>query len=202
MLLVGDRSHILRSLFLADSCRYWTTSHPNEESQMDGIEWSHGLPVRLCLGCCRFADDFRDPIPTTCLHILHCRWRFHPLRVFLLWHSHPSGRQWCPQLASCDCSVLWASYCDQHLGANCEDTECLISYVAWQIDFDEYDGENTMIGHHGGLVTLLEKEATNNILRVWCAPHQMDIVIKKVTKAMMDGLFYKIAHAFSVHLHA
>jgi hypothetical protein len=30
----------------------------------------------------------------------------------------------------------------------------------------------------------------------------MDIVIKKVTKVMMDGLFYKIAHVFSVHLHA
>jgi hypothetical protein len=64
------------------------------------------------------------------------------------------------------------------------------------------DGENTMTGCHGGLVTLLEKEATNNILRVWCAPHQMDIVIKKVTKAMMDGLFYKVTHVFSVHLRA
>jgi hypothetical protein len=64
------------------------------------------------------------------------------------------------------------------------------------------DGENTMTGHHGGLVTLLEKEVTNNILHVWCAPHQMDIVIKKVMKAMMDGLFYTIAHAFPVHLRA
>jgi hypothetical protein len=64
------------------------------------------------------------------------------------------------------------------------------------------DGENTMTGRHGGLVTLLEKEATNNILRVWCAPHQMDIIIKKVMNAMMDGLFYKIAHVFSVHLRA
>ncbi|KAH9570353.1 hypothetical protein CY35_02G035500 [Sphagnum magellanicum] len=45
------------------------------------------------------------------------------------------------------------------------------------------DGDNTMTGRHGGFVTLLEKEVTNNILR-------------KVTKAMMDGLFYKIAHAF------
>ncbi len=59
-----------------------------------------------------------------------------------------------------------------------------------------------MTSYHGGLVTLLEKEATNNILCVWCAPHQMDIVINKVMKAMMDGLFYKIAHVFSVHLRA
>jgi hypothetical protein len=64
------------------------------------------------------------------------------------------------------------------------------------------DGENTMTGRKGGFVTLLEKEATHKILRVWCAPHQMDIVIKKVTKAMMNGRFYKIAHAFSVHLRA
>jgi hypothetical protein len=64
------------------------------------------------------------------------------------------------------------------------------------------NGKNTMTGHHAGFVTLFEKEATNNILHVWCAPHQMDIVIKKVMKAMMDGLFYKITHVFSVHLCA
>jgi hypothetical protein len=62
--------------------------------------------------------------------------------------------------------------------------------------------ENTMTSHHGGLVTLFEKEATNNIMCVWCVPHQMDIVIKKVMKAMMDGLFYKIAYVFSIHLCA
>jgi hypothetical protein len=62
--------------------------------------------------------------------------------------------------------------------------------------------KNTMTSRHGGLVTVLEKEATNNILHVCCTPHQMDIVIKKVMKAMMDGLFYKIAHAFSFHLRA
>ncbi|CAK9879569.1 unnamed protein product [Sphagnum jensenii] len=62
------------------------------------------------------------------------------------------------------------------------------------------NGENTITSRHGGLVTLLEKEVINNILHVWCVLHQMDIVIKKVMKVMMDGLFYKIAHAFLVHL--
>jgi hypothetical protein len=33
------------------------------------------------------------------------------------------------------------------------------------------DNKKTMTGHHGGFVTLLEKGATNNILRVWCVPH-------------------------------
>jgi len=64
------------------------------------------------------------------------------------------------------------------------------------------NGENTKTGRHGGLMTLLEREVINNILRVWCVLHQMDIVIKKVTKVMMDGLFYKIAHAFLVHFCA
>ena len=51
-------------------------------------------------------------------------------------------------------------------------------------------------------MTVLEKEATNKVLQVWCAPHQMDIVVKKVMKAIMNGLFIKTAHAFSVHLCA
>jgi hypothetical protein len=64
------------------------------------------------------------------------------------------------------------------------------------------EDKNTTTGRHGSLVALLEKEASNNIMCVWCAPHQMDIVIKKVMKAMMDGLFYKIAHDFPTHLRA
>ena len=64
------------------------------------------------------------------------------------------------------------------------------------------DGENTMTGRHGGLVTLLDKEATNSLLRVWCAAHQMDLVVKQVTKTANDGLFYKKAHALSVYLRA
>lgn len=62
------------------------------------------------------------------------------------------------------------------------------------------DGENTMTGRHGGVVTLLEKECSNPVLRIWCVPHQLDIVVKNATKGVLDGAFYKIAHAFSVHL--
>jgi len=45
----------------------------NEESQIDGIERSHGLPIRLRPGYCQFIDDFRDLVLTTCFRILHCR---------------------------------------------------------------------------------------------------------------------------------
>jgi hypothetical protein len=33
------------------------------------------------------------------------------------------------------------------------------------------DGENTMTGRHAGVVTLLENECSNPVLRIWCVPH-------------------------------
>lgn len=62
------------------------------------------------------------------------------------------------------------------------------------------DGENTMTGRNGGVVTLLERQCSNPVLRIWCVTHQLDIVVKNATKGVLDELFYKQAHAFSVHL--
>jgi len=62
------------------------------------------------------------------------------------------------------------------------------------------DRENTMTGRHGGVVTLLEKECNNHVLRIWCIPHQLDIVVKNATQDVLDQAFYKVAHAYSVHL--
>ena len=64
------------------------------------------------------------------------------------------------------------------------------------------DGENTMTGRHAGVVTRLEQAASFPILRIWCVPHQVDLIIKSVTKEMSNESFYKAAHAFSVHLRA
>jgi hypothetical protein len=64
------------------------------------------------------------------------------------------------------------------------------------------DGENTMTGRNGGVVTLIANQCTNPVLRVWCVPHQLDLVVKMATNGVNDGAFYKIAHAFSVHLRA
>ncbi|KAI9912307.1 hypothetical protein PsorP6_005404 [Peronosclerospora sorghi] len=41
---------------------------------------------------------------------------------------------------------------------------------------------------------------THQLMRVWCAPHQGDIVIRAATNEIDNGAFYKTAHAFSVHL--
>jgi hypothetical protein len=64
------------------------------------------------------------------------------------------------------------------------------------------DGENIMIGRHAGVVTLMENECSNHVFRIWCIPHQLDIVVKNATHGVLDEAFYKVAHAFSVHLRA
>ncbi|CAM6025211.1 unnamed protein product [Sphagnum balticum] len=133
-----------------------------------------------------------------------------PLRVtvppttnLLLRHSHQSG---CYGVLH-NLHLVIVSFYGRHTAVNILALIVKILDVLFPMWRDKLisvssDGENTMTSRHGGFVTLLEKEATNNIMRVWCVLHQMDIVIKKVMKAMMDGLFYKIAHVFSVHMCA
>ncbi|KAE9339884.1 hypothetical protein PF008_g11365 [Phytophthora fragariae] len=62
------------------------------------------------------------------------------------------------------------------------------------------DGENTMTGRHGGVVTLLEKETTHSVLRVWCAAHQMDLVMKAGFAIFGSGDFVKKTKDLIVHL--
>jgi hypothetical protein len=64
------------------------------------------------------------------------------------------------------------------------------------------DGEKPTTGRTVGVVTLLECQCTNPVLRVWCEPHQLDLVVKKATVGVDDGEFYKAAPAFSVHMRA
>ncbi|KAI9921717.1 hypothetical protein PsorP6_000757 [Peronosclerospora sorghi] len=62
------------------------------------------------------------------------------------------------------------------------------------------DGEKSNTGWRNGVVARLNRMATHQLMRVWCAPHQGDIVIRAATNEMDNGAFYKTAHAFSVHL--
>jgi hypothetical protein len=64
------------------------------------------------------------------------------------------------------------------------------------------DGENTMIGRHAGIVTRLIACADNNVLRIWCAPHQIDIVVKAAVKAIDNGVWVKQVYTFSIFLRA
>jgi hypothetical protein len=49
------------------------------------------------------------------------------------------------------------------------------------------DGENTMTGRHVGFVTRMANEAANPVLRIWCPPHQIDLVLKVVAEVVADG---------------
>jgi hypothetical protein len=64
------------------------------------------------------------------------------------------------------------------------------------------DGENIMTCLTGGVATLLERQCTNHVLRVWCVPHELDLVVKTATVGVDDDEFHKAAHTFSVNLRA
>jgi hypothetical protein len=53
------------------------------------------------------------------------------------------------------------------------------------------DGENTMTGHHAGVVTRLVACADNNVLQIWCALHQINIVVKAAVEAIDNGVWVK-----------
>jgi hypothetical protein len=72
--------------------------------------------------------------------------------------------------------------------------------IVFSTDGENTDGENTMIGRHIGVVTRIDHEFETKFMRIWCAPHQIDIVVNDVSHSLDDGLFYKTAHDFNVHL--
>ena len=49
-------------------------------------------------------------------------------------------------------------------------------------------------------MTLLERECSNKLFRIWCVAHQLDIVVKEATRRVQYEAFYKVAHALSVYL--
>ncbi|CAK9879851.1 unnamed protein product [Sphagnum jensenii] len=49
------------------------------------------------------------------------------------------------------------------------------------------EGENRMIGCHHGVVTRFEQTVKFPVLRIWCVPHHIDIVIKNAVALPQDG---------------
>jgi hypothetical protein len=37
-------------------------------------------------------------------------------------------------------------------------------------------------------------------MRIWCAPHHINLIVKDINHSLDDILFYKITHNFNVHL--
>jgi hypothetical protein len=64
------------------------------------------------------------------------------------------------------------------------------------------NGENTMTSHHAGVVTRLVNCADKDMLRIWCAPHQIDIMVKATAEGIDNGVWVKQTYMFSVYLRS
>uniref|UniRef100_M4BSY7 Uncharacterized protein n=1 Tax=Hyaloperonospora arabidopsidis (strain Emoy2) TaxID=559515 RepID=M4BSY7_HYAAE len=64
------------------------------------------------------------------------------------------------------------------------------------------NGENAITGRHAGLVTRFCAAVEHPVLRIWCAPHQIDLEMKHSSANMFQGEWVAKAHGFSVFLRA
>ncbi len=79
-----------------------------------------------------------------------------------------------------------------------------VLYGKWRtklIDMS-FDSENTMIGRHTDLVTRMIACAKNPVFRIWCALHQIDMVVKSAAKELAGDEWIMFAWSFSIFLRA
>jgi len=79
-----------------------------------------------------------------------------------------------------------------------------VLYIKWRAKLIgvSMDGENTMTSRHAGVVTRLVDCANNDVLRIWCALHHINIVVKATAEGINNGVWVKQAYMFSVYLRA
>jgi hypothetical protein len=79
-----------------------------------------------------------------------------------------------------------------------------VFYVKWRAELIgmSSNGENTMTGCHAGVVTCIVVCAENEVLRIWCASHQIDIVVKVTAQGINDGIWVKFTYKYFVYLPA
>ncbi|KAH9572370.1 hypothetical protein CY35_02G145300, partial [Sphagnum magellanicum] len=66
-------------------------------------------------------------------------------------------------------------------------------YPDWRVKLlnASSDGVNTMTGRHAGLITRIAWCVKFNVLRVWCVPHQIDIIVKSSAEGINGGAYVK-----------
>jgi hypothetical protein len=62
------------------------------------------------------------------------------------------------------------------------------------------DGKPTMVGRLNDLVTCMACEVEHHVLRIWCPPHQMDVVVKDVAEMLYDDKWSKQAWSMLIYL--
>jgi hypothetical protein len=64
------------------------------------------------------------------------------------------------------------------------------------------DGEPTMVRRLNSLVTRMAREVEHHFLRIWCLPHQMDVIVKDDVEMLYDGKWSKQVWSMSVYLRS
>jgi hypothetical protein len=64
---------------------------------------------------------------------------------------------------------------------------CYIKWRAKLINMST-DGKNTMTSRHANIVSRLVDCADNDMLHIWCALHQIDIVVKAPAEGIDNGV--------------
>jgi hypothetical protein len=62
------------------------------------------------------------------------------------------------------------------------------------------DGARNMTGQHSGAVTRLAEGTLPGFRRIWCAAHQLDLVIQSVISSRCDDTFYETLTGLISHL--
>jgi hypothetical protein len=77
-----------------------------------------------------------------------------------------------------------------------------VFYIKWHAKLIDMwsDGKNTMTGRHVGVVTRIVTCVENEVLRIWCTSHQIDIIVKAATKGINNDIWVKFAYKYFVYL--
>lgn len=62
------------------------------------------------------------------------------------------------------------------------------------------DGASNMTGVHQGLGTRIQRVAEDGLFRIWCAAHQLDLVVQRVLNALYDEAFVQTIQQLTGHL--
>ncbi|CAM6012092.1 unnamed protein product [Sphagnum balticum] len=111
----------------------------------------------------------------------------------------------CPNGSLKNLHLITMSFYDRHTTENIATMICRILdvlYARWRSKIIAFttDGKNTMTWQHAGVVTRIDHESETKFMRIWCAPHHIDLILMDFSHSLDDELFYKTAHDFSVHL--
>ena len=62
------------------------------------------------------------------------------------------------------------------------------------------DGASNMTGCHVGLVTQIERVSNKGFFRIWCAAHQLDLIVQDRFKSMFNDSFVHVIQGITGHL--